>query len=61
MKKYLLTYAAGEPYETFQRKMDRRAKFTGQFDDILMWGPQDISQEFKRKYRRILTNSTNIH
>ena len=55
MKKYLLTYAAGEPHETFQRKMETRAKFTGQFDGILMWGPQDISQDFKRKYRRILT------
>ena len=55
MKKYLLTYASGDRYETFQRKMEKRAKFNAQFDDVLMWGPQDISQDFKRKHRRILS------
>ena len=54
MKKYLLTYAAGQPYESLQRKFAKRVKFAGYFDDILMWGPKDLSSAFKQKHRRLL-------
>jgi len=57
MKCYFLNYADGKEHVAKQRKVVARAKFLNCFDGIFACGPQDISEHFYRKNRKILQQS----